>query len=69
MEARNSAKVTLDFRTRRGNVMNRPIHFVRDVDEYLSRQLPDSTKKVVCCTGSLYLCGDLLNALHWEEQM
>ena len=69
VETRNFAKVKFGYCTIEGNVMSRPIHFVRDVDEYLSRQLPDSTKKVVCCTGSLYLCGDLLNALHWEEQI
>ena len=45
-------------------VMGRTICFVRDADECVAELERD---EVVFCTGSLYLCGDLLNAVKWTE--
>ena len=47
-----------------GQLMNRPIRIMRDVDEAVPALDEDGT---VCCTGSLYLCGDLLDALGYHE--
>ena len=44
--------------------MNRPIRIMRDVDDAVPALDEDGT---VCCTGSLYLCGDLLDALGYHE--
>lgn len=49
-------------------MIHRPIQFARDVDDYLEQNSSDKTSQCVCCTGSLYLCGDLLNALGWKEE-
>ena len=40
------------------------ICFVRDADECVAEL---ERNEVVFCTGSLYLCGDLLNAVKWTE--
>ena len=43
-------------------VMNRPIVLVKNMDDVMKR-IQEQKPQQVCCTGSLYLCGDLLNDL------
>lgn len=44
--------------------MGSPIRILKNADEAVSALDEDVT---VCCTGSLYVCGDLLDALGYQE--
>ena len=43
------------------------IRLLRDVDEAVQVMNDGNEDSIVCCTGSLYLCGDLLDALGYKQ--
>lgn len=45
-------------------MIHRTICFATDADECVAEL---EKGEAVFCTGSLYLCGDLLNAVKWNE--
>ena len=47
-------------------VMTSPIYILRDADEAVKVMTDRDEDSVICCTGSLYLCGDLLDALGYN---
>ena len=49
--------------------MTSPIRILRDADEAVQVMTDRDEDSVVCCTGSLYLCGDLLDALGYNKHM
>ena len=47
---------------------SRKIRIVRDANQFVEEVNQSEKEQTICCTGSLYLCGDLLNAIQWKEE-